>query len=255
MNTALLESADAIKLLHFRATVHRDLLPSNVLLTADTTAQILDFDSGRNTTVPLAGLLYAPLPANLVEQERRFVRDDATIVTSESVSYYSHFAGHGVGITLGNSPASALEILEKTNLAAAQRLRHLAYLEPGWDGYGGNSLTQESIELASALLLAVQQLTKGQLESPFIAPMPDGGVELEWELASGGTSPVFSGGATTSRATASGTGKELMIVIPPGGSGIRFLLVEPTSSGDLDETEGTIPTDATLSELARRLIS
>ena len=121
-----------------------------------------------------------------------------------------------------------LATLQVSNPEAVARIRKLTHLEQDWDGYGGKPLTQKAIKETAKLLLEIYELTHGQLENPFIAPLPDGGLELEWELNSGA---------------------ELMLVIPPTGTDIEYL-EESRGSG---QSEGIIPTDATLGELIDRL--
>ena len=125
-----------------------------------------------------------------------------------------------------------LATLQATNPEATERIKKLTSLEPGWDGYGGVAPTQKAIKVTAELLLETHRLTGGLLESPFIAPLPEGGLELEWELDSGA---------------------ELMLVIPPTGTDVRYLLDEPTSSGNVKESEGIVTKDATLNQLISRL--
>jgi hypothetical protein len=114
----------------------------------------------------------------------------------------------------------------------AERLAKLSKLEPDWDGYGGSPPTEEAISRTKILLREIHGLTQGILEVPFIAPLPDGGLDLEWELDSGA---------------------EMMLVVPPTGRDIEYLLDEPTDSGDVIESEGLLLEDITLSELISRL--
>ena len=124
-------------------------------------------------------------------------------------------------------------VLQSTNPHAATRIRKLSRLEPHWDGFGGSPPTEAAIKATVGLLLEAHELTQGSLEGPFIAPLPDGGLDIEWDMDSG---------------------VELMIVVPPTGKRIRFVLDEPTSSGDVDESDGIIPEDATLSDLINRIM-
>jgi hypothetical protein len=140
-------------------------------------------------------------------------------------------SSHG-GKTYGGDANQVLTILEGTNSIAAERLRKLSKLEPDWNGYGGLAPTEEAIAGTAGLLIEIHKLTHGRLESPFIAPLPDGGLELEWELASG---------------------VEVMLVIPPTGRDIRYLLDEPTTLGEVIQSEGTLWKDITLHELISRL--
>ncbi len=150
------------------------------------------------------------------------------VLTGERASY-DVFLGRE---TRGDNQDLGLPPLQAVNPGAAIRIRKLAKLEPDWDGYGGEPPTEKAIKMTAALLIAIHRLTRGQLESPFIAPLSDGGLELEWELDSG---------------------VELMLVIPPTGTDIRFLLDEPKSSGDIFASEGLLPKDATITELIGRL--
>ncbi len=134
--------------------------------------------------------------------------------------------------TKGASANQALATLRAANQEAVERLRKLTNLKSDWDGYGGVPPTEEAVKATAVLLLEIHKLTQGLLESPFIAPLPEGGLELEWELDSGA---------------------ELMLIIPPTRTDIRYLLDEPTSSGNINESEGVVSKDATLSELISRL--
>jgi hypothetical protein len=137
-----------------------------------------------------------------------------------------------VGETKDASANHVLATLQATNPEAVEKIRKLGDLELDWDGYGGIPPTEEAVKATAWLLLETYNLTQGQLKNPFIAPLPEGGLELEWELDSG---------------------VELMLVIPPTGTDIEYLLEEPKGSGDVNESEGIVPKDATLSELINRL--
>ena len=137
-----------------------------------------------------------------------------------------------VGETKDASANHVLATLQATNPEAVEKIRKLGDLELDWDGYGGIPPTGEAVKATAWLLLETYKLTQGQLKNPFIAPLPEGGLELEWELDSS---------------------VELMLVIPPTGTDIEYLLEEPQGSGDVNESEGIVPKDATLSELINRL--
>lgn len=61
------------------------------------------------------------------------------------------------------------------------RLQHLAQLEAGWDGYEAKPLSP--VAVASAALTAYSVLTAYGEAPNFIAPIPDGGVQVEWDSA------------------------------------------------------------------------
>ncbi len=142
----------------------------------------------------------------------------------------SHRRSPAGGETQGDGAHQALANLRVANPRAAERIRKLRTLEPDWDGYGGSPPTEEAVKATAELLLETRRLTQGLLESPFIAPLPEGGLELEWELDSGA---------------------ELMLVIPPTGTDIKHLLDEPASSGGVNESEGVVAKDVALSELVK----
>ena len=133
----------------------------------------------------------------------------------------------------GFSLNQALVTLHSTNPDAAARIRKLVRLEPDWDGFGGRPPTEEAMKAAADLLIETHKLAQDMIGKPFISPLPEGGLDIEWELDSG---------------------VELMIVIPSNGKGKRYVLDEPVSSGETKESEGTIPRGATLSKLINRLI-
>ena len=162
---------------------------------------------------PLEGLLYGCPSADFLLEGLLYGRSSA-------------------GETQSTGAYQILAALQVTYPGAVKRIRKLASLEPDWDGYGGRPPTEEAVTAAAGLLLETHGLTQGRLDSPFIAPLPEGGLELEWDLD---------------------FGAELMLVIPPTGTDIRYLLDEPTSSSGIDESEGVVSKDATLSELISRL--
>jgi hypothetical protein len=86
-----------------------------------------------------------------------------------------------------NSPA--LKLIERDTAdeslhSAFQRLAELSTLEANWDSYGADPPTSQAIARANQLLSSIA----GSLTAPgggdarpwFIAPVADGGVQLEW---------------------------------------------------------------------------
>ncbi len=151
-------------------------------------------------------------------------------ITAPLAEYVFHSSAGGKTKDTNASPV--LATLQSASPEAVERIRKLADLEPNWDGYGGSPPTEQAVKATAALLLETNKLSRGLLEEPFIAPLPEGGLELEWELDSGA---------------------ELMLVIPPTGIDVRYLLDEPMISGDINESEGVVSKDATLSELINQL--
>lgn len=114
------------------------------------------------------------------------------------------------------------------------RLDSFANLSENWDSYGGQPSSDQARAHTTELLLEIDDLTEGRLEDPFIAPMSDGGIELEWNLSSGA---------------------ELMLDVSPSSTDVAYLLDELAPSGEIVESEGVIPKDATLGELINRLLA
>ena len=111
-----------------------------------------------------------------------------------------------------------LEQLARLDLASAERFRNLAKLEPNWDGYGAFSISAMAIQRCSALVVEIYGAVDLDLEHVFVAPLADGGLELDLEWPSG---------------------NELMVVVPPFDGAVEFLATTiDTSSGEESEHEG-----------------
>ena len=127
------------------------------------------------------------------------------------------------------SPKARLRMVAPS---ALKRIEHLMSLRSNWDGYGGLPISDNAVRVAIQLLLQVHRLTKGEPKLPFIAPQPDGGLEMEWIQDSG---------------------KELTLVVPADGNEIEYLLDIPADGDAIEESEGVLNIDAQLSALISRL--
>ena len=58
--------------------------------------------------------------------------------------------------------------------AAVERLDEFRSLEPGWDSYGANSITEKAIEAAE------QIIRRNPLLLLHVCPLCTGGIQLEW---------------------------------------------------------------------------
>jgi hypothetical protein len=75
-------------------------------------------------------------------------------------------------------PATAFSsVPEQWADSVADRLARLAQLEPGWDGHRASPISRTIIDYACNLLPRIMALG---LPAPFIAPLPFGGLQLEW---------------------------------------------------------------------------
>jgi hypothetical protein len=79
--------------------------------------------------------------------------------------------------------------LQDASGAALQRLDELALLSPDWDTYGASALSTSAVEASRRLVLDTIQTcwrVAGVNGAPsFIAPIADGGVQLEWDGPTG----------------------------------------------------------------------
>ena len=126
-----------------------------------------------------------------------------------------------------------LERLDYTGPQHAERLRLLSNLEANWDGYGANVITETAVDRCAKLLNNLLSESEQHCEGLFIAPLADGGIELEWEWDSG---------------------NELMLVIPPTAQPLEYLATTVDQSiGEEREHEGTIGRESSLGKLLRRL--
>lgn len=72
-----------------------------------------------------------------------------------------------------------LEVFESADRPWSRRLVELAALQPGWLDGAGAAVSVPALELAQVLL---KQLSEAALVTPKVYPMPDGGVQLEWQV-------------------------------------------------------------------------
>lgn len=137
------------------------------------------------------------------------------------------------GIILESLTSGVANKLETVSSSCAERIKLLGELEPNWDGYGAQVISSWAMQRCVELMVEINETVGLYSEYLFIAPLADGGLELEWELPSG---------------------NELMLVVPPSSGPIEFLTsTVDRSSGEKHEHEGTIPADANLEDLLRLL--
>ena len=130
------------------------------------------------------------------------------------------------------SGTSSIDKLASRDPQTGARLRLFAGLEPDWDGFGGRPPSEKALELATVVILVAYRVSGGNLDRPSVAPLVDGGVEMEWEVD---------------------TGRELMVTVPPDGRHMQFVYTEQGNSGETGEESGFLPGDASISQLVDRL--
>ena len=122
--------------------------------------------------------------------------------------------------------------LEKTQPEWAQRIKVLKELRHGWDGFGAAPVTKDAVRGCLQILSAIIDLPHGSSIGGklFIAPLPDGGLELDWDFR---------------------LENDLMILVPPEGEPVQFLQTLVNRSGEECEREGILDIDDNLANLFR----
>ena len=129
---------------------------------------------------------------------------------------------------LSKPPQPSREHIDWIEQKWTHRIEYLSKLEPDWDGYGAKAISEDAIAQCQQILAETAQVPRHRLLQLFIAPLSNGGLELEWDSPSG---------------------NELMTVIPPDEGPLEYLSTILDSTGEKVEKDGTIPGDATLSAL------
>lgn len=124
-------------------------------------------------------------------------------------------------------PSNDRAALRKSYPEVAERIAYLAGLEPDWDGYGAGRISPAAVDKCVRLLNAIDPDCYSRAGQPFVAPMADGGLELEWE-------PVHD--------------RELMLVIPPDGTTVRFLLTSFDPTGHAEDQAGVLSEESDINE-------
>jgi len=114
------------------------------------------------------------------------------------------------------------------------RLDELAALPDDWDSYGAPPLSSRALQVAHSLLLALAKqpvpIDRVELNPFHIAPLPSGGVQLEW----------------------TGPRTDIEVEIDPEGK-LAYLLIDRSSEPrTFTEAEGVPP--ATLVDLVMRVL-
>lgn len=133
----------------------------------------------------------------------------------------------------GLSEDSPMDALREVNAEAADRLALFAKLGGGWLDDESLPPTPRAIETTARLLVVAHRLHGTRLADPFLVPAADGSVQVVWKA---------------------GVDTELVLVVPPSASPIRFVMDLPDGSGGVAEWDGNIPADGSLADLLSRLL-
>ena len=116
-----------------------------------------------------------------------------------------------------------------------KQLQHIASLPAGWDDRGISAVTPWTLSRTRCLLNLAYTWGKEDLPALFMSPANDGRIVLEWQNANG---------------------KELIVEVPSThDEAIRFLLVEPTQTGDELEIESEFNDKWSTQTIVSRLLA
>ena len=125
--------------------------------------------------------------------------------------------------------ANPLDALREVNPDAAERFALFAKL-----GIGAGATTKafpsprRPLRPRHACFSSPTRLYGDRIGEPLVAPVVDGSVEVDWDGASG---------------------EELVLMVPPEGAPIQFVMNLPDGSGGFTEWDGFLPADATLADV------
>ena len=128
--------------------------------------------------------------------------------------------------------ANPLDALREVNPDAAERFALFAKLGIGWRDDESLPIPPEAIEATACLLFLAARLYGDRIGEPLVAPVIDGSVEVDWDGASDA---------------------ELVLMVPPEGAPIQFVMNLPDGSGGVTEWDGYLPADATLADVLSKL--
>jgi hypothetical protein len=122
----------------------------------------------------------------------------------------------------------------RSAIPALVRLEELRALDPDWDSYGARAVAPIALDQARRLIGAVEESYSGQgsAEPDFIAPVANGGLQIEW----------------------CGPRGQLELEIGPGGE-IGYLVVRPEAGAERYEERHGVPFAEAVSMVARALVA
>lgn len=126
------------------------------------------------------------------------------------------------------------EALRKSHPEVIDRIEYLANLEPDWDGYSAKAVSQVAVKKCLRLLNTIDRELFSGIGEPFVAPMADGGLELEWEMA---------------------CKTEITLAIPPDGTIVRYVLTRFDQAGRAEDNEGVLSEGLGINEMFSSVLS
>ena len=162
--------------------------------------------------------------------ENLFGRDDDATVTSIWTVQSSEYQTPSPNRSLND----ALNALEQIAPSEKNYLEELLELPSNWDLEGGLPATKAAAMESANLIVEMHTKSQGKLEVTSLSAAIDGGVELTLEGIHG---------------------RELFLVIPSGGTTVRFVISLPTDSGSYEDTAGFLGLDKSLDLLIDELIA
>lgn len=129
---------------------------------------------------------------------------------------------------------SDIMALRNSHPEVIKRIEYLASLGPDWDGYRARVVSPVAVQKCLRLLNTIDRELFSGAGEPFVAPMADGGLELEWELA---------------------CQTEITLAIPPDGTIVRYVLTTFDQAGNAEDQDGLLSEGSGINELLSSVLS
>lgn len=89
----------------------------------------------------------------------------------------------------------SVELQQQPFAAALEQVDAIAALPDDWDSYGASRIAPAAVQAVCALLNELASLPRTRTLLPFhVAPIPTGGVQLEWKRPDGSALELWIGG-------------------------------------------------------------
>lgn len=89
----------------------------------------------------------------------------------------------------------SVELQQQPFAAALEQVNAIAALPDDWDSYGASRIAPAAVHVARALLNELASLPRARALLPFhVAPIPTGGIQLEWKRLDGSALELWIGG-------------------------------------------------------------
>lgn len=122
---------------------------------------------------------FPEMPVNVVSILVSPIRDESVNSYTEGHESVKWYGGEEIVDVVW--PTKSI-VLGRLPIEIEQRLRVLTSLPTNWDSYGALPVSRAALEKTKELLFHLYSLDIRHLPPPFIAPDPEGGLGLEWDV-------------------------------------------------------------------------